>query len=75
MFRNATAPGKIREGNGFKNVSHRVPRAAHPWVVGQFRCSGVYNGVGVVKRFSATPPPLRAGRGVKGERSEFIADP
>src|SRR5437667_5350601 len=45
-------------------------------IVTLIRCSGVYNGVGVVKRFSATPPPpLRAGRGVKGERSEFIADP
>src|SRR6266571_735242 len=35
-----------------------------------FRTSGrhcpFYNGVGVVKRFLVTPPPPRAGRGVKG---------
>ena len=37
--------------------------------------SSVYNVVGSVKAFLATLPPPRAGRGVNGERSEFIEDP
>ena len=37
--------------------------------------SSIYNVVGSVKAFLATLPPPRAGRGVKGERSEFIEDP
>jgi len=45
-------------------------------LVRRFKDRGpIYNVVGSVKAFLATLPPPRAGRGVKGERSEFIEDP
>src|SRR3989454_12040478 len=45
------------EGRG--GLEERTPtRLARGW--------RIYNGVGLVKQFLATPPPPRAGRGVKG---------
>ncbi|MDE3178739.1 MAG: hypothetical protein KGM47_03685 [Acidobacteriota bacterium] len=63
----------------FVVVEALVAQAPRLHLKGRESCSGVYNGVGVVKHIFATRILARAGRGVKGGSAlfagPFIADP